>query len=175
MSLLRPSLAALTVSAVFSTSAAAQAPAAPTADAPAPAAAVSDTVAEEPSLEERRIVAYVSTGVAVASLATGVTLGILAQQQFDCAKDIVGCNNDLENKVVGEELFDVRAEIEQKAVFADMAYLFAAAASVVATVSFLRGFVFIDEEPAAAAPVASVTLPSLPAVPAVATAHQVQP
>ena len=34
--------------------------------------------AEEPSLEERRLVAYVSTGVAVVSLAAGITLGVLA-------------------------------------------------------------------------------------------------
>lgn len=126
----------------------AQAPAAPAA-AEAPATVTAR--AEEPSVEERRIVAYAATGVAVASLATGITMGVLAQQQFDCAKDILACNGTLANKVVGEELFDVRAEIEQKALFADMAYLFATAAAVVATVGYLRGFVFIDEEPAAVA------------------------
>jgi hypothetical protein len=136
--------------------------------AEAPAADVSAAPAEEPSLEERRIVAYVSSGVAVASLATGITMGILAQVQFDCAKDIIACNDGLQNKVVGPELFDVRAEIEQRALFADMAYLFAGAAAVVATVGYLRGFVFIDEEPAAVA-----TLP-MPAAPVFAAA-QVQP
>jgi hypothetical protein len=142
------------------------------APAPAPAAPAAEARAEEPSLQERRIVAYVATGVAVASLATGITMGVLAQVQFDCAKDIIACNNGLRNKVVGEELFDVRAEIEQKALFADMAYLFASAAAVVATVGYLRGFVFVDEEPEA--PVVG-TLP-MPARPAFATiSPQVQP
>jgi hypothetical protein len=157
--LLRP-LFVVALVASLALPAAAQAPAAPTAAAPPPAATVSDRPAEEPSVEERRIVAYVSTGVAVASLATGVTMGLLAQAQFDCAKDIIACNGTLQNKVVGEELFDVRSEIEQKAVFADMAYLFAGAAAVVATVGYLRGFVFVDEEPAAA-PVAAL-LPAAP-------------
>ncbi len=147
----------------------AQAPAAPAAEAaPAPAAEVSASPAEEPSLEERRIVAYVSSGVAVASLATGITMGVLAQVQFDCAKDIIACNGGLQNKVVGEEIFDVRAEIEQRALFADMAYLFAGAAAVVATVGYLRGFVFVDEEPAA---VAAIPMPQAP----VFAAAQVQP
>ena len=110
--------------------------------------------------------AYVSTGVAVASLATGITMGVLAQQQFDCAKDILACNDGLKNKVVGEELFDVRAEIEQKALFADMAYLFAAA-TVVATVGYLRGFVFLDEEPTAAT--ATLVMPRAPVLVAAAT------
>ncbi len=133
----------------------AQAPAAPA----APVAAVSDKPAEEPSVEERRIVAYVSTGVAVASLATGITMGVLAQVQFDCAKDIIACNGTLQNKVVGDELFDVRAEIDQRAILADMAYLFAGAAAVVATVGYLRGFVFVDEEPA---PAVAARLPQAP-------------
>lgn len=149
----------------------AQAPAAPTAAEPPPAAAVSDRPAEEPSLEERRIVAFVSTGVAVASLATGITMGVLAQTQFDCAKDIIACNGNLKNKVVGSELFDVRSEVEQKAVFADMAYLFAGAATVVATVGYLRGFVFVDEEPAAA-PVATL-LPAAPTFANLAPVHVV--
>ncbi|MDP2339380.1 MAG: hypothetical protein Q8O67_00370 [Deltaproteobacteria bacterium] len=137
----------------------AQVPAQPTAPAPAPAATLSDKPAEEPSVEERRIVAFVSTGVAVASLATGVTLGVLAQVQFDCAKDIIACNGTLENKVVGDELFDVRAEIDQRAILADMAFLFAGAAAVVATVGYLRGFVFVDEE---APPAVAGLLPQAP-------------
>ena len=136
----------------------AQAPAQPTAPT-APVATVSEGPAEEPSVEERRIVAYVSTGVAVASLATGITMGLLAQAQFDCAKDIIACNGTLQNKVVGDELFDVRAEIDQRALLADMAYLFAGAAAVVATVGYLRGFVFVDEEPA---PAVAGLLPQAP-------------
>ncbi len=168
---MRPLLAVAVAVGLAAQSAAAQAPASSSPSAPpsspAGAPAVSERVAEEPSVEERRIVAYVSTGVAVASLATGITMGLLAQAQFDCAKDIVACNGTLANPVVGEELFDLRSEIEQKALFADMAYLFAGAATVVATVGYLRGFVFIDEEPAAA-PVATIVVPVLPAQPAVA-------
>ena len=98
--MLMRSVLAVTVAVGLALPAAAKAPAQPTTPAPAPAAGVSDKVAEEPSVDERRIVAFVSTGVAVASLATGITVGVLAQVQFDCAKDIINCNGDLENKVV---------------------------------------------------------------------------
>jgi hypothetical protein len=141
----------------FAHGALAQAPATAPAETPAPAAEVPAGPAEEPSLEERRLVAYIATGVSVIALATGATFGVLAQIEFDCAKDVIACNQDLNNKIVGEELFDVRAEIEQKALAADMAYLFAGAAAVVATVGYLRGFVFVEEDGATA---------SLPAEPA---------
>jgi hypothetical protein len=145
--LLSPVLAvALALGASSSASAQAPAPAAPEQPA-AEASAESD----EPSIEDRRLVAYVATGVAAASLITGVTLGILAQAQFDCAKDVVNCNKGLANPIVGEELFDVRSEVQQKALGADMAYLFAAAAGIVATVGYLRGFVFVDEGEATSA------------------------
>jgi|GEM_PF-1514769 len=158
---MRPrSLVAVVVASALALPAAAQSPAQPTAPAPPPAAAPAPERVDEPSLQERRIVAFVATGVAVASLATGVTMGVLAQQQFACADDIVACNKGLKDPIVGEQLFDVRAEIEQKALFADMAYLFAAAAAVVATVGYLRGFVFVDEAPATAA-----LAPALPLVP----------
>ena len=111
---------------------------------PAPAAAAAQN-AEEPTVEERRLVAFVATGVSVVSLATGVTFGVLAQGEFDCAKDVLACNKTLNNKIVGTELFDVRREIEQKALAADMAYLFAIASGVVATAGYLSGFVFADE------------------------------
>lgn len=129
----------------------AQAPATPPADTAAPAAEVPTGPAEEPSLEERRLVAYIATGVSAAALVTGVTFGVLAQVEFDCAKDVIACNEGLQNPIVGEELFDVRAEIEQKALAADMAYLFAGAAAIVATVGYLRGFVFVEEDAATAA------------------------
>jgi hypothetical protein len=136
-------------------SALAQAPAQPTAPTPPPAPAVeSSAEGEEPSLEEQRIVAYVATGVSVASLITGIAFGVSAQIEFDCAKDVIACNQTLNNKIVGEELFDVRSEIEQKALVADMAYLFAGASAIVATVGFLRGFVFVEED---GAPTALVT------------------
>ena len=112
-----------------------------------------EAAAEEPSLEERRLVAYLATGVSLASLVTGVTFGVLAQSEFDCAKDVLACNAGLQNKIVGEELFDVRNEIEQKAVAADIAYLFAGAAAIVATVGYLNAFVFVEEgEPVAVLP-----------------------
>lgn len=141
-------LASLVVVTLFATSAFAQAPA--TAPAETPAAEMPAGPAEEPSLEERRLVAYIATGVSVIALATGATFGVLAQLEFDCAKDVIACNQGLNNKIVGEELFDVRAEIEQKALAADMAYLFAGAAAVVATVGYLRGFVFVEEDGATA-------------------------
>lgn len=143
--LLAPLLVA-TLVASFATSARAQAPATPPAETPA--AEMPTGPAEEPSLEERRLVAYIATGVSVVALATGATFGVLAQVEFDCAKDVIACNQGLNNKIVGEELFDVRAEIEQKALAADMAYLFAGAAAVVATVGYLRGFVFVEEDAA---------------------------
>ena len=112
-----------------------------------------EAAAEEPSLEERRLVAYLATGVSLASLVTGVTFGVLAQSEFDCAKDVLACNAGLQNKIVGEELFDVRNEIEQKAIAADIAYLFAGAAAIVATVGYLNAFVFVEEgEPVAVLP-----------------------
>jgi hypothetical protein len=154
---------AVAVAVGLSLPAAAQAPVSPT-QPPVPTAAPTSAPAaqpEEPSVEERRIVAFVASGVAVASLATGITMGLLAQGQFACASDIQACNDGLQNKVVGEELFDLRAEIEQKALFADMAYLFAGAAAVVATVGFLQGFAPVAES--APAPVASLPAPVLPA------------
>ena len=88
--------------------------------------------------------AYVATGVALASLATGITLGVLAQGQFDCASDVVACNETRANKIVGRELFDARNQIEQTAIAADISYLFAATSALVATMGWLQGFVFTD-------------------------------
>lgn len=135
----------------------AQAPAAPGPTEAAPSV-VAPANPEEPSLGERRLVAFVAAGVAVASLATGVTFGVLAQTEFACVQDVVACNKGLENKIVGEELFDARAEIDQKALAADMGYVFAAASALVATVGFLRGYVFVDEEPVAPAPAPTAML-----------------
>lgn len=130
--------------------------------APAAAAPVDDT---EPSLNERRLVAYVATGVSVASLATGVTFGILAANDYACLSDVVACNKGLDKKIVGDKIFDARAELEQKSLIADMAYLVAAASAVVAVVGFLRGFVFVDgeEEAPSEAPATTATPASGPA------------
>lgn len=127
---------------------------APTSERTVAEAAVVDGE-ESDSLEERRLVAIVATGVAVASLATGVVFGLMAQDNFDCARDILACNASRDNKVVGTELFDLRSEIEQQALVADMGYLFAAASGVVATVGFIRSMPAVGESdapPAAAAP-----------------------
>lgn len=91
------------------------------------------------------MVAYVATGVTVIALASGITLGVLANDQYQCAADVIACNQGRANKIVGGELFDVRNEIEQKAIAADISYLFAATAALVATVNYLQGFVFVDE------------------------------
>lgn len=123
------------------TEAPAVAPAAPPAPEEAPAPTADP---EEPTLEEKRLVAYVATGVALASLATGITLGVLAQDQFDCVSDVVACNETRANKIVGRELFDARNKIEETAIAADIAYLFAATSALVATVGWLQGFVFTD-------------------------------
>lgn len=126
-------------------------PTAPPPAAPPPAAEPSTapasptTASDEPSLEEKRLVAYVATGVAVVSLASGITFGILANAQYQCAADVIVCNQGRANKIVGQELFDARNEIEQKAIAADISYLFAATATLVATVNFLQGFVFTDD------------------------------
>ena len=170
------STAVLTVAAMLALPIHAQAPAQPTTTAAPPAAAapaVSTERAEEPSLEERRIVAYVSTGVAVVSLAAGVTMAVLAKTQFDCAADIIECNKGLQNKVVGQELFDLRAEVEQKALFADMAFLFAGASAVVATVGYLRGFVFVDEAPGENAAPVALSVPVQPNVSAVVVENDI--
>lgn len=170
------SLAALTVAATLALPIHAQAPAQPTTTATPPATVTTTPErAEEPSLEERRLVAYVSTGVAVVSLAAGVTMAVLAKTQFDCAADIIECNKGLNNKVVGQELFDLRAEVEQKALFADMAFLFAGASAVVATVGYLRGFVFVDEAPGENAPSIALSVPVQPNVSAVVVSNDIAP
>lgn len=120
-------------------------PAAPAAPAEASAAPAPTAESDEPSVEEKRLVAYVATGVAVVSLASGITFGLLANAQYQCAADVIACNQGRANKIVGEELFDERNEIEQKAIAADISYLFAATAALVATVNYLQGFVFTDD------------------------------
>lgn len=117
-----------------------QPPAAAPAEPPPPAAE-----SDEPTVEEKRLVAFVATGVTVIALASGITLGVLANDQYQCAADVIACNQGRANKIVGGELFDVRNEIEQKAIAADISYLFAATAALVATVNYLQGFVFVDE------------------------------
>jgi hypothetical protein len=137
------------------------APAAPTGPEPTLANA---RATDEPSAGDARVVAYVSTGVTVLALAAGVTLGIVAQTQFDCIKDVVACNDVLVGQgaapIVGDQLFDARAEVERYAVLADASYLISGVAAVVATAGYLAGFVFLNQdEPPAGAPAASAALP----------------
>jgi hypothetical protein len=115
--------------------------------------------AEEPSIDELRIVGITAAGVSLLALGTGVVMGVLAQQQFSCAKDVLACNKTLANPVVGTELFDVRAEVDQKAMFADISYLVSAASAVVATVGILRGFVFVEEAAVTAEPTVAPVAP----------------
>lgn len=109
------------------------------------------TQSDEPSLLERQIVAIVASGVAVVALAAGVGLGVFAYVQYQCLADVIACNENLEDPITGTELFDARANVEQLALLADMAYLFAAASALVAVTGFIRGFFFTgksdDAEP----------------------------
>lgn len=129
-----------------------------------------DEVSDEPGLGERRLVAYVATGVAAAAFVTGGVFAFLAWQQYQCVADVVECNKTLDDPIVGEELFDARAEIEYKALGADMAFLFGAAAALVAGTGYVRGFIFTGEDDGAdAADDEAVTLQGLPPLPRVAT------
>jgi hypothetical protein len=116
--------------------------------------------AEEPSIGELQVVGITASAISLVSLGVGIAMGVLAQQQYACAQDIITCNTTLQNKVVGSELFDLRAEVDQKAMFADMAYLVSAAGAVVGTVGILRGFVFTDPP---ATPTSAAVVPGEPA------------
>lgn len=117
-------------------------------------------VSDEPNVEERRLVAYVATGVAAASLAVGATVGFLAQQDYACLADVVACNATREDPITGTEFLDAVAEVEHKAVLADMMYVLAATSAVVAVTGYLRGFVFTGEQEDAAAAPEALLLPT---------------
>lgn len=124
--------------------------AAPADAAPAPVEEVGEPAAEEGgSLDlERIIVASVAGAVAVAGLATGITFGILAQQEYDCLKDVVACNQDRDDPLEGTEFLDARAEVERKALYADMGYLVALTAATVAVVGAIELLFGADAEAA---------------------------
>ena len=92
----------------------------------------------DPITKERIIVASVAGGIAVAGLATGLVFGIQAQKQFNCLKDINECNKNLEDKIEGTEYLDARAEVERKALYADMGYLISGNAVIVAIVGLIE-------------------------------------
>ena len=123
---------------------------------------------DEPDLAERRLVAYVATGVAAVAIATGGVFAFLAIQQYQCVADVVECNKTLEDPIIGDELFDARAEVEYKALAADMAFLFGAAAALVAATGYVRGFIFTGEDNGDEAADTSVTLEGMPPLPRMA-------
>jgi hypothetical protein len=100
---------------------------------------------DEPSVLERQIVAFVASGVSVTSLAVGVAVGILAWQQFNCLQNVLTCNETLAEPIYGADYFTARSNVEHLALIADMAYLFAGAAAIVAVTAFVRGFIFTGE------------------------------
>lgn len=100
------------------------------------------TQSDEPSILERQIVAIVASGVTVVALIAGATFGTLSYLQYQCAADVIACNEVLDEPIIGDQLFEARANVEQLALLADMAYLFAAASALVAITGFVRGFIF---------------------------------
>lgn len=100
---------------------------------------------DEPTVLERQIVAFVASGVAVTSLAVGVVVGFLAWQQFNCLQNVLSCNETLQEPIHGADYFTARSNVEHLALIADMAYLFAGAATIVAITGFIRGFFFVDD------------------------------
>jgi hypothetical protein len=100
----------------------------------------------EPTVGERRIIAYVFTAIAVAGLGVGIAAGLMANQQHTCLSDVIACNDGAEEPIEGGAFLDAKAELERTALIADMGYVAAAVAATVAVVSYLRGFVFVDEE-----------------------------
>jgi len=101
----------------------------------------------DPSVGERRLVAYVATGVVAVSLAAGITLGVLALDGYNCLSDVPACNDRPgQDPIEGDAFLDKKAEVETTALFADMAYVVAAAATVVAVTGYIRGYFLTGEE-----------------------------
>ncbi|MBN2361063.1 MAG: hypothetical protein JXR83_16525 [Deltaproteobacteria bacterium] len=101
-----------------------------------------EAATDTPSDLERIIVAGAAGAVAVAGLAVGITFGVLALGEYNCLKDVVACNEGRTDKIEGTKYLDARAEVERKALYADMGYLVAATAATVAivgTVELLLG------------------------------------
>lgn len=98
---------------------------------------------------ERRLVAYVASGVAVVALGTGITLGTLALSKYNCLADVVGCNAGLEQPILGEGFLEQKAEVETLSLLADMAYVVTAAATIVAVSGYIRGYFLTEEDGAA--------------------------
>ncbi|MDP2342202.1 MAG: hypothetical protein Q8O67_14695 [Deltaproteobacteria bacterium] len=103
---------------------------------------------EMPSIDQRRMVGLVATGAAVVALTTGVVAGVLAQAQYDCVSDVVSCNKQRDDEIIGAELFAARTDFQTKALYADMGFVAAVVAGLVAVASFVAA----TEEPAVGAP-----------------------
>ena len=114
----------------------------PEAKPEATAEAKGESATDAPSDLERIIVAGAAGAVAVVGLGVGITFGVLALNDYNCLKDVVACNADRDDKIEGTKYLDARAEVERKALYADMGYLVAATAATVAivgTVELLLG------------------------------------
>jgi hypothetical protein len=106
----------------------------------------------DPTVGERRLVAYVATGVAAVALGAGITLGVLALDGYTCLEDVPACNErDGMEPIEGEDFLDRKAQVETTALFADMAYVVAAAATVVAVTGYIRGYFLTGEDTGEAA------------------------
>lgn len=101
---------------------------------PAPVQPTPETAPEDTSSLERIIVTGVAGAVAVAGLAVGITMGVMASGEYDCLKDVTACNADRDEPIEGEAYLDAKANVERTALYADMGYLVAATAAVVAIV-----------------------------------------
>lgn len=117
----------------------------PPADASFPGAALQGS-SGDPTVRQRRLIAYVSSGVAVAALATGVTLGVIANNEYSCLADVIACNEQRDEPILGSAYLDKKAEVDTLALFADMAYVVTAAATIVAVTGYIRGYWLTGEE-----------------------------
>lgn len=98
------------------------------------------------AIAERRVLAYASTAVAALAFGTGITIGYFAREQFSCLQNVLACNETLATPIEGSAYLDQVAEVEQKAVLADMMFVLGAASTVVAVTNWVQGFWSIEDE-----------------------------
>ncbi len=104
-----------------------------------------DGSADKPMDTERVIVSGVAGAVALAGLATGVTFGVMALNEYNCLADIATCNKTLDKPIEGSAYLDAKESVERNALYADMGYLVAATAATVAIVGAVE-LIFGSEE-----------------------------
>ena len=124
---------AATADASANASAATSAEANATADATDDASTTASSAAA-PMDTERLIVSSVAGAIALAGLATGVTFGVMALNQYNCLSDISTCNKTQDPPIEGSAYLDAKESVERNALYADMGYLVAATAATVAIV-----------------------------------------